>query len=225
MSLTFGERASDSPLVESVWSAQSSAATRFMSVAASHWEMVITRHEGRTSLTVRGPETFASVADCPPDAEFFGIQFKHGTFMPLVPVRTLLNRNDVRLPDATSRSFWLDGSAWEFPTYDNVETFVQRLVRRGLVVREPVVEAALRGQLNTLSLRSVQRRFVQTTGLTHSAIVQIERARHALSLLERGVSILDTVYKAGYADQPHLTRALKRLTGQTPAQILLTKQL
>jgi AraC-like DNA-binding protein len=37
--------------------------------------------------------------------------------------------------------------------------------------------------------------------------------------LRQGVSILDTVEQAGYADQPHLTRSLKRLIGQTPAQL------
>jgi len=40
-----------------------------------------------------------------------------------------------------------------------------------------------------------------------------------MTLLHQGTSILDAVYKAGYFDQPHMTRALKRFTGQTPAQI------
>lgn len=48
---------------------------------------------------------------------------------------------------------------------------------------------------------------------------EIERTRYAMTLLQQGASILDTVYQAGYFDQPHLTRALKRFVGQTPAQI------
>jgi AraC-like DNA-binding protein len=44
--------------------------------------------------------------------------------------------------------------------------------------------------------------------------------RYATHLLQQGVSILDTVEQAGYFDQPHLTRSLKYLIGQTPAQIL-----
>jgi AraC-like DNA-binding protein len=101
-----------------------------------------------------------------------------------------------------------------------VETFVDRLVRDGLLVREPVVDAALQGQLSDLSLRSVQRRFLRATGLTHGAVCQIKRARKAAALLAEGVSILDTVDQAGYADQPHLTRSLRRWAGQTPVQIL-----
>jgi AraC-like DNA-binding protein len=36
----------------------------------------------------------------------------------------------------------------------------------------------------------------------------------------RGDSIADVTHEAGYFDQPHLTRSLKRLIGQTPAVLL-----
>ena len=37
-------------------------------------------------------------------------------------------------------------------------------------------------------------------------------------MLQRGESILDVTHELGYADQAHLTRDLKRLTGYTPGQ-------
>ena len=55
--------------------------------------------------------------------------------------------------------------------------------------------------------------------MTHATLRQIERARHATNLLKQGVSILDAVHTAGYFDQAHLTRSLKRLIGVTPAQV------
>jgi AraC-like DNA-binding protein len=139
--------------------------------------------------------------------------------MPHLPASNLVD-GDVNLPDAGSRSFWLHRSAWQFPDYEHADTFVEWLVRDGLLVREPVVEAALQGQLKDLSLRTAQRHFLRTTGLTHSAVRQIERARYATTLLQQGLSIPDVVYAAGYFDQPHLTRSLKYYIGQTPAQIL-----
>jgi len=60
---------------------------------------------------------------------------------------------------------------------------------------------------------------LHATGLTHGCLRQIERARLAVSLLRSGSPILDVVHDAGYFDQPHLTRSLRRLTGQTPRQI------
>jgi AraC-like DNA-binding protein len=71
-----------------------------------------------------------------------------------------------------------------------------------------------------MSIRSMQYRFLQATGLPHKTIQQIERARSAVSLLEQGTSISDTAFELGYFDQAHLTNALKRFVGKTPAQIV-----
>ena len=160
-----------------------------------------------------------TVAHCPPEGEWLGIQFKHGAFIPYLPTLNLVN-GDVKLPEAGSQSFWLQGAAWQLPTFENAETFIERLVREELLVYDPLIEAALQNQPTDLTLRQMQRRFLRATGLTHGAISQIERVRRAVSLLQQGVSILDTVEHVGYYDQPHLTRALKRFMGCTPAEIL-----
>jgi methylphosphotriester-DNA--protein-cysteine methyltransferase len=129
------------------------------------------------------------------------------------------------LPEAASQSFWLKGSAWQFPTFDNADTFVDRLVRDEILVRDPVVEAVLQGQQpEQVADRTIRHRFVQATGLTHNHIQQIQRAQQAASLLRHGKSILDTVYEMGYYDQPHMTKSFKQWVGQTPAQILKDNQ-
>src|SRR5687768_4715880 len=133
MFIRFDDRSSDSPFVERIWRSRSERAGTFLSVAASHFEMVVTRHRGRTFLTVRGPETKATLADCPAEGEWLGIRFKLGTFMPQLVPRSLFDRRDVTLPDATGSSFWLNGSAWEYPDLENVETFVARLARKGVI--------------------------------------------------------------------------------------------
>jgi AraC-like DNA-binding protein len=219
MLFTFEERPSDTPFVERIWRAHSQRAGSFISVAASHWEMVVTRQHGQTILTVRGPETKATPLQCSADGEWLGIRFKLGTVMPHLPASHLVD-GGVNLPDAGSRSFWLHRSAWQFPDFENADTFVARLVRDGLLIREPVVQAALHDQLKDVSLRTAQRHFLRTTGLTHSTMRQIERARYATILLRQGRAILDVVYEAGYFDQPHLTRALKHFIGLTPAQLM-----
>lgn len=220
MWLTIEDRLSDSRLVERVWRSHSQSAGTLLSVAASSFEIVVTRHQGKTLLTVRGPETKATRADYPADAEWLGVRFKVGTFLPGLLPGSLLDRRDVTLPRASTRAFWLNGSAWEYPSFENADVFVSRLVRKGVIARDSVVEAVMHRRPQTLSLRSTQRRFLRATGITYSTWRQIERARHATSLLREGVSILDAVYQAGYFDQPHLTRSLTRRIGQTPAQIV-----
>lgn len=220
MFLVFDDRPSDSPVVERVWHCHSERTGRFLSVASSHWEMVVTRHMGQMLLTIRGPETRVSTAECPAGAEWVGIRFKLGTFMPRQPVSSLIDRRDVTLSAATNRSFWLNGSAWDYPTFENAETFVKRLVKAKLVVQDIAVADALRGRIGPGSLRSTQRHFLHATGMTYSRFRQIERARRATNLLRQGASILDTVHEAGYFDQAHLTRSLKHLIGQTPGEVI-----
>lgn len=219
MTFTFDSRPSDASLVQWIWRTQSEESGSFISSAASNLELVVTRQKNEVWFSVRGPETKASPAPIPEDAEFLGMTFKLGAFMPKLPASELVD-GGIHLPGASSRSFWLHGSAWEFPTFDNADIFVDRLIRYGLLAYEPVVQATLQGQQTNLTARSVQRRFRRATGLTPGTVVQIERARHALALLQQGVSILDTVEQAGYYDQPHLTRSLRHFIGQTPAQII-----
>jgi methylphosphotriester-DNA--protein-cysteine methyltransferase len=71
--------------------------------------------------------------------------------------------------------------------------------------------------MNPLSLFSDVHK---ATGLRQNHIRQYKRAQQAARLLQQGVPILDTVYEAGYFDQPHLTRSLKQFIGYTPAQII-----
>lgn len=214
----FEDRSSDSPFVERVWQAQSHGAGSFHSIAMSHWEMVVTKGFGGTLLTLRGPESKATSLSCPAGGEWVGIRFRVGTVMPHLPASGLVDES-INLPEAGARSFWLHGSAWEVPNFENAEAFVARLVRKGLLTRDRVVNDAQRRQIDGVSVRSAQRHFVRTTGLTQDMIRQIDRARYATVLLQNGMSAAHVVSDAGYYDQPHLCRSLKRFIGQTPAQI------
>jgi hypothetical protein len=211
-------RPSRSPFVDEMWWARSAPESSFISVAASHWEMCVTRQRGWAWLTVRGPQTKATITPIPQDAEFFGIRFSLGTFMPILPPSHLVDRA-FALPQATVASFWLDRSAWELPGPDNADVFVDRLVDAGLLVHDPIASAVLQGGVEGLSPRAAERRVSRATGLTRGAIRQIRRAETAVELLSGGVPAWDAARQAGYADQPHLTRSLKRLVGQTPSQV------
>jgi helix-turn-helix protein len=214
----FERRPVQSRLVEQVWRTRSVPADRFISVAVAHWEIVVTRQQAGTWVTLRGPETRATAASIPGDAVFFGIQFSLGSFMPRLPPGRLVDRAWT-LPPAGKTAFWLDGARFEIPRVEDVDLFVSALVGAGALVHDPVAAAVADGNANGLSLRSMQRRVSRATGLTPGAIRQIRRAQEAVELLRRGVAPLDVAHRAGYADQPHLTRSLKRFVGQTPAEI------
>lgn len=213
------DRPSDSPYIERVWSCHSDAGGPFLAVASTHWELVVTRLAGQTIVTLHGPETRAREVQCPANGQWFAIRFKAGTFMPALPVNKLVDGNDVNLPGAFRNRFRLDGRPWEFPDDDTAETFVARLAQRGLITRDPAVAAVLDGDTTAIANRRTQRHFLLATGMSHTAMRQIERARRATQLLREGVSPMEAALETGYFDQAHLTRALRQLMGLTPARI------
>ena len=152
MIFVFDGKSSASSYVQNIWHTKSVGGGSFISSAAANWEMVITKQAETVWLTVRGPETRATPAPVPEDAEFFGISFKLGTYMPHLPGSVLVN-GGINLPDASSKSFWLKGSAWQFPEYDNADMFVDHLIREGLLARDEIVEGIL--QISRSMPRSV----------------------------------------------------------------------
>ena len=211
-------RQSDSPFVEQVWRARSMRSGTFNSISVTHWEMVVSHRDGSTTFTIRGPQTRSAPLACVPGGDWVGIRFKLGTFMPRILPGSLLNR-DINLPNAGVRTFWLDSSVWQLPDFDNADCFVDRLAKLGLLTSDPKVDNAIQGDVGDVSSRSLQRRFLQTTGLTQSTIRQIDRARSAMDRLQQGVPILDVVHDFGFYDQPHLSKSLKRWLGETPTEI------
>lgn len=218
MSFTNEGRLSDSPYIESIWRGQAGVDCFPNCPAEGRWHMLLLRERGKVQFSVAEPMTIAHTVSHAEGVEWLVVKFKLGTYMPHLPTRKLVDSSLV-LPDATRQSFWLNGSTWQTPDFNNVETFVEWLAHDDLLVRDPVVTAALQDHPLAMPARTLRHRFLRVTGLTQSHIRQIERAQQAVNLLEQGVSILDTVSHIGYADQPHLTRSLKRYMGQTPAQI------
>lgn len=188
------------------------------SVAGVRWGLVFFRRAGQAYASITGPETRTGTAPVPRDASFTGIDFAVGTSLRAVPTPALVD-SGIELPDTTRRSFRLDGVRWETPGPDDAEALVERLVRAGSVVRDPLLVDELRGHRPAVSGRTVERRFRAATGLTQGAVRQIERARTAARLLAGGDTAPGVVDKLGYFDEPHLARAMRSYVGRTVGQL------
>lgn len=218
--LQFEDRKSTSPFVERIWRCSSGPGGTFLSMAEGSIELVVTRLPGFLAVTLRGPVSRGTPVECPPDGEWLAIRFRLGTYLPRIPTAALIDHQDMQLPVLANGGFWFGGLTWEIPDYETAETFVARLARAGVIARSHAADAAVEGDVDWMSRRSVQRHFRRVTGMTFSTHQQIQRARHAASLLVGGSSILDATFAAGYFDQAHLTRSVKHLIGMTPARLL-----
>ncbi|MGP3926143.1 helix-turn-helix domain-containing protein [Streptomyces sp. 8N616] len=218
MELRFETRQSDSPWVGTVWTCTSEQVTAMTSVAGVRWGLVFWEQDGQAYAGITGPETRTGTAPVPEGAAFTGIEFAVGTSLRAVPTPTLVD-SGVELPDTTRRTFRLDGARWETPSPDDAEALVERLVRAGIVVRDPLVAEVLRGHRPAVSGRTVERRFRAATRLTRGAVRRIERARAAAELLAASHPAADVVAKLDYFDEPHLARALRSYVGRTARQL------
>jgi AraC-like DNA-binding protein len=190
-----------------------------MCPADGRWNLCFTNSQGKVQVSVKAPMTQAVPQRHPENDDWLVIKFRLGVFLPSVSAREYRDTS-AQLPEAIGQSFWLHSSTWQLPNYENADTFVEVLVRNAVLQLNSVVSAALQDQPQSIAERTLRHHFQQTTGLTQSHIRQIERARQAMTLLQREESIMDVVDWLGYADQPHLTRALKRFMGYTPTQVM-----
>jgi hypothetical protein len=186
-------------------------------------ELVVTRLPQLLAVMLRGPVSRGSFVECPPNGEWLAVRFRLGTYLRSIPTEALMDHRSIDLPVISPDRFWFCDQAFEIPSFDNAEQLVSALVAANLIARDSATDGALEGDVRWMSRRSVQRHFRRTTGMTFSGYCQIERARHAAALLLEGQSIVSAAFDAGYADQSHLTRSLKKLIGVTPA-ILATQR-
>jgi hypothetical protein len=218
VAIAFCDRPSESPDIERVWRSNSDAVSLMTSIATAHWTLVAWRAGRDWRVAVQGPETGATTAPVPPEAEFVGIRLSLGTTLERLPTDRLVDHG-IEFPDVSRHSVRILGHTVPVPGYDGAEDFVQRLVRCGVIVRDPMVRDVLRGRPPDVTVRTVRRHFLSATGLTPGLVRQIERAREATMLIRAGAPIADVAHDLGYYDQPHLTRSLGRFIGHTGAEL------
>jgi hypothetical protein len=220
MGLLFDAVAGELPLVRRVWSARCDAATGFSSAVKGSSMIAFARAGDRWTVHLRGPETRATPLICPEGWEFFGVDLRLGAYLPLFPPSGLADLNDALWPTLPGDRIVLDNRDWEMPTEQNVDVFVDRLVRAGLLIFDPLVEEIRHGERpRAMSERTAQIRFRRAVGLSRRKFISIERAQHAAQLLAAGASIAEAVTAGGYYDQPQLARAMRWATGHTPGEL------
>ncbi len=104
----------------------------------------------------------------------------------------------------------------------------EALSRRGLARVLEYVRANVASDLSLFELARIagvspshfKTLFKQTTGIAVHRYVIRARVQHAAGLLQRdGASLADVALQAGFANQSHLARCMRRIMGLTPGQL------
>lgn len=185
-------------------------------------------------LLVAGPDTRAHLAAAVPGTSYTGLRFAPGTGPAVlgVPAQELRDRRvplDALWPDRevgliAQRVAEADapGRALEAAvrsrgrqpdTYDPLTAAILRGARRA----EPVAALAARVGLGE---RQLHRRSLRAFGYGPKTLVRVLRMNRALELAWAGVPLAEVAAGCGYADQAHLAREVKALTGMVPTGLL-----
>ncbi|MFE0510966.1 helix-turn-helix domain-containing protein [Streptomyces sp. NPDC058964] len=188
-------------------------------------------NEGR--LLVAGPDTRAYVPGGPL-ARWAGVRFRPGTAPAVlgVPAHELRDRRvqladlwpaaevrrlRARLEAAPEPATALEEIALERASdADPPAPFLAGLVA-ALEAGRPVASVA--DELG-LGSRQLHRRCLVAFGYGAKTLARILRMRKALALARAGVPFAETAARAGYADQPHLSRDVRELTGMTLGELV-----
>ena len=190
-----------------------------MDPANEYWGLAFTRrsdHSLRAELI--GPSLQPRTLESGEGDAYWGVEFRAHIVMKGATKESVLGATVDLAVDG--ESFDLLGRRYRVPEYVDLERFVDGLLEDGAIISREEVKRALDGDVSGYSPRSWQRHIRWVTGLSRKQIQQLQRARHAFFLLQSGCSASAAAVAAGYADQAHMTRSLRLLRSETPAQII-----
>ncbi|TGB07133.1 helix-turn-helix domain-containing protein [Streptomyces sp. MZ04] len=186
-------------------------------------------------LLVAGPDTRAyHPGPAVAAARYVGIRFYPGTapaylgvpahelrdrrveladLWPSAEARRLTERMEAaRDPVAALESLALERAGRAEPP-DALITYVVKALEAGRGIAATALEAGV----NT---RLLHRRSLAAFGYGPKTLARVLRLQRALSLAREGVPYAQTAYAAGFADQAHLARDVKELTGMPLGELL-----
>ena len=195
------------------------------------------------ALVIAGPDTASVELEMIPNRSFVGVRFRVGVAPAAlgVPATALLDQRLLARDVVGARAAELEQALAETANARQAAAVLERAAHTWLreaadgaadaLVRGAVLELTMARQdwtVTTLaarlgvSERQLRRRFVEAVGYGPKLLQRVLRLRRFIRAASepRCPGLATLALEAGYADQPHLSRECRELTGSTPAQLL-----
>ena len=219
MSQIHNSRTSENPYIDTIWQTQNTADGIYEATPDGSWDLIVLIHEtGERQMMITGQATKPMNVPYKKGTGSVVISFAPGAYMPHYPAEELLDSFEL-LPNFDADHFSMAGHTFAFPDFNNAEELVEKMVTLGILKNDTVIDSELRGTPKAMSERARQRHFSHTTGLTQKYLQQIKRAQQAVGLLKQGKKPIDAAAEAGYTDQPHMAKSLKKIMARRPSDI------
>lgn len=216
--LTWQERQSDSPLIESIWTTTALVKTQRTVIADPCVCLALVKTGGVTQVVLSGPKTKPWHVVLTAGYSCTSIRLKPGVFIKGFLAKTLTNNSFAFPADAQGR-FWFRGAHLQFPPFTKGEALVEQLLSLGHIGYKTPIDSP-RQAADHLSVRGHARHMQRVTGLSPYQLYQLQRAHQALRLLKQGMPAVDVASELSFVDQSHLIRASRQFLGHTPKKLL-----
>lgn len=212
-------RTSDSPYIDAVWQSTALSDGTYLVTPDGSWDLIAaTKANGNRIVFITGQATKPARLAYKAGEQSVVISFTAGAYLPQFTGAPFTD-SYVMLPLVDDSRFELAGQVFPWPTFANAEELVGQMVERNVLANNAVVDSALKNKPKAASVRSVERHFKTTTGLTLKKLADIRRAQQAVRMLKAGKNPSVTAAETGYYDQPHLSRSLKQLMDSLPSDV------
>ncbi len=219
MSQIHEHRKSANAYIDTVWKTQNLTDGVYLATPDGSWDLIaMTNQTGAKFMMIAGQATKPMEVPYRAGTGSIVISFEPGAYMPAHPAEDLLDNVEM-LPNFDADHFMLAGHTFAFPTYENAEQLVEELVKYKILQNDSVVQSELGGKPRAMSNRGKQRHFARTTGLTKKYLDQIKQVQRAVTLLQQGKKPIEAAMEAGYTDQPHLAKSLKKIMDAKPSNV------
>lgn len=219
----YREWESGSEMVRVAWRAVVAQDGTWTTGGSEFWGLAFTRYpDGRHVAQIVGPTLKPRTMSLYAGEVSWGVDLAPHVFWRGLAKTSVVDELRDLPTERVGEQWWfeLGGVRWPVPAVEELDATVERLRANGLLVAEPLIGAVLAGEQVDVPERTVRRRFQATTGLRRGQVEQLRRARRAYTLLTTGWPLAEAAVEAGFADQAHMTRELRRLAGSTPARLL-----
>jgi AraC-like DNA-binding protein len=118
---------------------------------------------------------------------------------------------------------WLEARAADLRRQDRTAL---RAARAGMRLRdEPRAEVQQLADEQCVSRRQLERDFERWLGVSPRHLAQVARVQGVARAVHGGATLAQAAADMGFADQPHMHRVVRRLTGRTPRQFVQARAL
>ena len=220
-------------LVEGYWASWCNTADTTRLLPDGRVDVVLELCEGSRSAAIYGSVSAPVQLPVKHQASYVGVRFRPGRARHFIEPAMADTSNAV-IADAALLHFTIR-PALEASSLPDVLTALNGALlkfRRKAVPAatrvDRMVDLAVRSRGTTtvselastfdVSIRQVERDFHQAVGMAPKAFLGIQRFLFARLLLQQGTPPALAAVDAGYTDQSHMHRDMRRLSGQTPAR-------